>query len=198
MSPRGVAIPDLREQLFRAADHVLVRDGASGLSGRAITREAGCATGLLYNHFGDLDEFLAQFVLDRLRLAAERAAELPARAGEGTLADNLTDAALSIPGSSGLAMIALVQAEPSVAARLRSAAGGVHRLDTIEDAFLAYLEAEKEIGRVASHADTEALALGLVGAIHHLWLTAAGGALERKRVRRVLTALVAGASPTAP
>ena len=197
MSPRGVAIPDLREQLFRAADHVLVRDGASGLSGRAITREAGCATGLLYNHFGDLDEFLAQFVLDRLRLAAERAAELPARAGEGTLADNLTDAALSIPGSSGLAMIALVQAEPSVAARLRSA-GGANRLHTIEDAFLAYLEAEKEIGRVASHTDTEALALGLVGAIHHLWLTAAGGALERKRVRRVLTALVAGASPTTP
>ena len=198
MSPRGIAIPDLREQLFRAADQVLVRDGPSAVSGRAITREAGCATGLLYNHFGDLDEFLAQFVLDRVRLGAERAAELPARAGQGTLADNLTDAALSIPGSSGLAMIALVQAEPSVAARLRSAAGGVHRLDTIEDAFLAYLEAEKEIGRVASHTDTEALALGLVGAIHHLWQTATEGALERRRVRRVLAALVAGASPTTP
>ena len=197
MSPRGIAIPDLREQLFRAADQVLVRDGPSALSGRAITREAGCATGLLYNHFGDLDEFLAHFVLDRLRLAAERAAELPARAGEGTLTDNLTEAALSIPGPSGLAMIALVQAQPSVAARLRqSAAGGAQGLQTIEDAFLAYLEAEKEIGRVAPHADTEALALGLVGAIHHLWLTATGGALERKRVRRVLAALVAGTTPT--
>ena len=197
MSPRGVAIPDLREQLFRAADQVLVRDGPSGLSGRAITREAGCATGLLYNHFGDLDEFLAQFVLDRVRLAAERAAELPARAGEGTLADNLTDAALSIPGSSGLAMIALVQAQPSVAARLRrSAPEGAQGMQTIEHAFLAYLEAEKEIGRLASHADTEALALGLVGAIHHLWLTATGGALERKHVRRVLAALVAAATPT--
>jgi AcrR family transcriptional regulator len=197
MSPRGIAIPDLREQLFRAADQVLVRDGPSALSGRAITREAGCATGLLYNHFGDLDEFLAQFVLDRVRLAAERAAELPARAGEGTLADNLTDAALSIPGSSGLAMIALVQAQPSVAARLRrTAAGGAQGLQTIEHAFLAYLEAEKEIGRVAPHADTEALALGLVGAIHDLWRTATGGTLERRRVRRVLAALVAGATPT--
>ena len=190
MSPRGVAIPDLREQLFRAADQVLVRDGPSALSGRAITREAGCATGLLYNHFGELDEFLAQFVLDRVRLAA-------GRAGEGTLADNLTDAALSIPGSSGLAMIALVQAQPSVAARLRrTAAGGAQGLQTIEHAFLAYLEAEKEIGRVAPHADTEALALGLVGAIHDLWRTATGGTLERRRVRRVLAALVAGATPT--
>ena len=197
MSPRGIAIPDLREQLFRAADQVLVRDGPSALSGRAITREAGCATGLLYNHFGELDEFLAQFVLDRVRLAAGRAAELPARAGQGTLADNLTDAALSIPGSSGLAMIALVQAQPSVAARLRrTAAGGAQGLQPIEHAFVAYLEAEKEIGRVAPHADTEALALGLVGAIHDLWRTATGGTLERRRVRRVLAALVAGATPT--
>jgi AcrR family transcriptional regulator len=194
MSPRGVAIPDLREQLFRATDQVLVRDGPSGLSGRAITSEAGCATGLLYNHFGDLDEFLAQFVLDRLRLAAERAAELPARAGEATVADNLTDAALAIPGSSGLAMITLVRSRPSVAARLReTVAEGPQGLQTIEDSFAAYLEAEKQLGRVRADADTEALALGLVGAVHHLWLTAATGALDRKRVRRVLAALAAGA-----
>jgi hypothetical protein len=94
-------------------------------------------------------------------------------------------------------MIALVQAQPSVAARLRrTAAGGAQGLQTIERAFVAYLEAEKEIGRVAAHADTEALALGLVGAIHHLWQTATEGALERRRVRRVLAALVAGATPT--
>jgi AcrR family transcriptional regulator len=197
VSPRGVAITDLPEQLFRAADRVLVRDGPSGLSGRAITREAGCATGLLYNHFGDLDEFLAQFVLDRLRLASERAAELPGRAGAGTMVDNLTDAALSIPGSGGLAMMALVLSHPSVAARLRQSAGaGAQGLQTIAEAFAAYLEAEKEIGRVASQADVEALALGLVGAIHHLWLTAAGAALDRRQVRDVLAALLAGATPT--
>lgn len=195
MSPRGVAIPDLRERLFRAADRVLVRDGPSRLSGRAITREAGCATGLLYNHFGELDEFLAEFVLEWFHLAAERAAELPARAGDGTLVDNLTDAALSIPGSRGMAMIALVRSRPPVAAQLeRAHGGGPPELQPIEHAFAAYLDAEKKLRRVAPDTDTEALALGLVGAIHHLWLTSSQDALERGRVHRVVAALAAGAT----
>jgi AcrR family transcriptional regulator len=195
MSPRGITITDLREQLFRAADHVLIRDGPTGLSGRAVTREAGYATGILYNHFGDLDEFLAQFVVDRLQIAAERAAQLPARAGRGTVIDNLTDAAVSIPGSSGLAMITLVQSRPTVAARLRQrVAEQPQGFGALEDAFAAYLKAEQEIGRVGSDADIEALAVGLFGAIHHVWLTAAGGAIDRERTQRVLAALTAGAT----
>lgn len=60
MSPRGVAIPGLRQQLFQATERVLVRAGPGGLTGRAITREAGCSTGLLYNHFNTLEANLTE------------------------------------------------------------------------------------------------------------------------------------------
>src|SRR5919197_6624021 len=85
VSPRGVAIPQVKEQLFRAAERVLSRDGADGLTSRAITREAGVAKGLLYNHFGDLDEFLAELIIDRARRAAQDAARLPSLVGTGTV-----------------------------------------------------------------------------------------------------------------
>ena len=46
MSPRGVAIHEAREQMFLAAERVLARQGPDGLTSRAITQEAGVATGL--------------------------------------------------------------------------------------------------------------------------------------------------------
>src|SRR5882757_5631726 len=97
MSPRGVAIPNVREQLFEAAERLLGAD-AGPLSGRAVTREAGCAAGLLHNHFGDFDTFLVEFVIDRFRRYASSVTTLPSLAGEGTVAANLTDAALSLFG----------------------------------------------------------------------------------------------------
>jgi AcrR family transcriptional regulator len=74
--PRGVAIPDVPQQLFDAAERLLLRDGPGGLTSRAITDEAGCAKGILHNHFADLDGFLAAFVVDRSRRIAEHAKQL--------------------------------------------------------------------------------------------------------------------------
>jgi AcrR family transcriptional regulator len=64
--PTGVALRDAREQLFDAAERVLLRDGPSALTSRAVTTEAGCAKGVLHRHFADLDAFLAELVLDRI------------------------------------------------------------------------------------------------------------------------------------
>ena len=63
--PTGVHIRDVRDQLFDAAERVLVRDGPNALTSRAVTMEAGCAKGVLYRHFDDFDAFLAELVLDR-------------------------------------------------------------------------------------------------------------------------------------
>ena len=63
--PRGVAIPEVREQLFAAADRILGRAGPAGLTTRAITAEAGVANGVLHRHFRDLDAFLAEFTASR-------------------------------------------------------------------------------------------------------------------------------------
>jgi AcrR family transcriptional regulator len=195
MSPRGVAIPRLKQQLFQAAERVLVRDGPNGLTGRAITREAGCSTGLLYNHFANLDEFLAAFAVDRARQAAETAERLPSRAGEGTVADNLTEAAMAIPTSNLPAIARLMASRPSLAPRVREAlAQGAPGLDEIEDAFQAYLNAEKELGRIAAGVDTEALAVALVGTVHHV-LLGAGTTDPRPRLRRIVAALAARITP---
>jgi AcrR family transcriptional regulator len=200
MSPRGVTIPDVREPLFQAAERVLLREGPSGLTSRAITSEAGVAKGILHNHFTDLDGFLAAFVLDRFALIAEEAAKLPSRAGAGTVAGNLTDAALSVFGSNALAIISLVLSRPALMRRLQqSVAAGGPDLQEIEGTFAAYLDAEKQLGRIAADTDTQTLALTLVGTVHHLFLT---GRTSRpplhRRVRRVVAVLVAAAAPSSP
>ncbi|SEP53563.1 TetR/AcrR family transcriptional regulator [Amycolatopsis saalfeldensis] len=198
MSPRGVAITDLRHHLFRAAERVLAREGPGGLTGRAITREAGCATGLLYNHFGSLDDFLTEFAVERARLAARGAEELPARAGTGTVAGNLTEAALALPVSDLPALAALMASRPALAPRVREALeAGAPGLDEIEKAFGRYLDVEKALGRIAADLDTEAFALALVGTVHHLLHRySPGGLAPAGKVRRVVAALAARMAPT--
>ncbi|MEV0504844.1 TetR family transcriptional regulator, partial [Streptomyces spectabilis] len=96
MSPRGVAIPDLRARLFDAAERVLARDGAAALTSRAVTEEAGCAKGVLHTHFAGLDQFVAELCLDRFARAAAQAEGLPGRAGTATVADNLAAVAAAL------------------------------------------------------------------------------------------------------
>ena len=64
--PTGVALHDPREQLFAAAERILLRDGPQALTSRAVTTEAGCAKGVLHRHFADFDDFLAALVRDRI------------------------------------------------------------------------------------------------------------------------------------
>jgi AcrR family transcriptional regulator len=193
VSPRGVAVPDVREQLFAAAERVLVRSGPGGLTGREVTREAGVATGLLNNHFASLDEFLAELVLDRGHRAADGVAQLRARVGQGDVLDNLTGAASSF-GSTVPPLAGLVRARPALAARLGSSERAAATLTGIEREFAAYLDAERELGRVATGADTATLALALIGAVHHLVVTDRAEEPElTDRVRRIVAAVLAGA-----
>ncbi|WP_327585200.1 TetR/AcrR family transcriptional regulator [Nonomuraea sp. NBC_00507] len=171
MSPRGVAVPEIRSRLFDAARAVLLREGPGGLSGRAITREAGVATGLLYNHFGDLDGFLAEFIADGARETAGAVARLSSRVGEGTVAGNLAQAALAL-GTYLPAAAELVRVRPVVADRLHHAlSSSLPTLAEIQETFATYLESERKRGRLAPDADTRALALALVATAHHLFTT---------------------------
>jgi AcrR family transcriptional regulator len=198
VSPRGVAIPEVKEQLFQAAERVLFRDGPDGLTSRAITEEAGVAKGLLYNHFTDLDQFVAELVLDRARAAAQEAAALPILAGTGSVSANLIDASLSLLQSDALAIASIVMSRPSLMARLHEVAGGgpFSTLDEVERAFATYLEAEKKLGRITAETDTETLALTLVGTVHHIFLTKRATAPGlRKRVQRIVASLIGGKTP---
>jgi AcrR family transcriptional regulator len=198
MSPRGVAFPELKEQLFTAAERVLLREGPGGLTGRAITREARVATGLLYNHFTDIEEFLAELVLDRGRLAAEGVTRLRSRVGEDTVIGNLTEAALGF-GTKVPALATLVRSRPALANRLHEQSpAGAPVLSEIEGAFATYLEAEKELGRIAAGADTQTLAFALVATVHRLVTDPAAGSADLPgRVHQVVAALTLGISSSA-
>jgi len=191
--PRGVAIPEVRQQLFAAADRVLVRDGAAGLTTRAVTAEAGVGTGVLHRHFRDLDDFLMSFVASRLQAIADDAADLPGRAGHGSVTGNLTEATVAVFGESAQALMSLVAAKPELGAAMEHDADQTGGLGDIELHFAAYLDAEKKAGRIGPGADTETLAFTLLGTVHHLVLTGRGGAPALQgQVRRIVAALVAG------
>ena len=196
MSPRGVAIPEVREQLFAATDRLLARSGPASLSTRAITGEAGVANGVLHRHFRDLDAFLAEYAAGRLQAIADRAAQRPARAGHGTVTGNLTDATLALFGSSALALVNLAAARPALGTALEhltTAGGG---LGDVEKHVTAYLDAEKKLGRIAAGADTQTLAFTLLGSVHHLMMTnPAGPSNLPDRVRRIVESLAAGMRP---
>ncbi|GAB3507179.1 TetR family transcriptional regulator [Amycolatopsis cihanbeyliensis] len=189
--PRGVAIPELRQQLFAAAEQVVVRDGPSRLSGRAVTGEAGVATGLLYAHFVDLDDFLAAYAVDRSFVISAEAAALPERSGTGSVVGNLCAAVLATPLVTVLALTRLLVSRPELAGRVRAVLGDeTTGLDAIESAAATYLAEEQRLGRLTGSAEPSGLALALVGVLHHLLLTAATEADVRAGIRRTITSLV--------
>src|SRR6202142_3635299 len=103
--PTGVALRDAREQLFEAAELVLLRDGPAMLTSRAVTQEAGVAKGVLHRHFADFDAFLAELVLDRIARLGTQADALRASAGTGTVTGNLTAALTELFGPVAIAIV---------------------------------------------------------------------------------------------
>ncbi|MFF2818774.1 TetR/AcrR family transcriptional regulator [Kitasatospora cineracea] len=192
MSPRGVAIPDVRERLFAAAERVLSREGPAGLTNRSVTEEAGCAKGLLYNHFADLDDFVAQLVLDRFERVAAEVAPLADRAGQGEVRENLARAALVLLGADGPVVAAAAVSRSGVADRVRRAwRDGAPGPGTVQDALAGYLAAEQRLGRLSPAADGPVIALALVGTVHHLLMHGhAEPADHPSLIRRLVAALV--------
>jgi AcrR family transcriptional regulator len=190
--PTGVAIRDPRGQLFDAAERVLLRDGPSGLTSRAVTAEAGVAKGVLHRHFADFDAFLAELALDRAERIGVQAAALRAVAGRGTVAGNLAAALPDLFCPAVLALIRLVIARDELRARLRAATGSRIPLVSESTAMVAgYLEAERDLGRVAADTDISMLAPTLIGATHLLF-TDADGTPEPAAIARVVAAVLPG------
>ncbi len=166
--PTGVHLRDARQQLLDAAERVLLRDGAAGLTSRAVTEEAGCAKGVLHRHFSDFDDLLTALVLDcASRLDAEMAT-LRASVGTGAVVDNLTIALDALLGPVPTAIIPLITFRDVLRTRLREATpgGGMAILAHATTGIRDYLAAERSRGRLRAGADLDALALSLVGGGH--------------------------------
>ncbi|HEX4259135.1 MAG TPA: TetR/AcrR family transcriptional regulator [Streptosporangiaceae bacterium] len=194
--PTGVALRDPRQQLFAAAERILVRDGPQALTSRAVTTEAGCAKGVLHRHFADFDDFLADLVRDRItRLETQSAALLDA-AGTGTVTGNLTETLTDLFGSVALNIVALITFRDDLRARLRATTPtGVPLLSEAAAMLTAYLAAERDRGRLAWDADVGTLALTLLGAAHLLFAGRDTGPPAPATVQRTVAAVLASAQP---
>lgn len=196
--PTGVPVRNARDQLFDAAERVLLRDGPSGLTSRSVTTEAGVAKGVLHRHFPDFDGFLAELVLDRVEHVGRQAAALQDSAGLGSVVDNLTGALTDLFGSVALEIIGLLMSRNELRAQLSQAGAG--RLPVIGEGtamIAAYLTAERDLGRIAANADVPTFALTLVGAGHLLFAGREGVVPETDEVRNIVTAVLANVLPWA-
>jgi AcrR family transcriptional regulator len=188
-----VAIRDAREQLFAAAERVLLRDGPHALTSRAVTTEAGVAKGVLHRHFADFDAFLAELVEDRITRIGVQAAALCDSAGTGTVVGNLTDVLTDLFGSVAVAIVALMIFRDDLRARLRrDRPAGVPLLTEAAAMITAYLTAERELGRIAADADVETLAPTLIGGGHLLFADRKGAPPQAEAVRKVVATVLAG------
>ncbi|MEU4544696.1 TetR/AcrR family transcriptional regulator [Nonomuraea dietziae] len=191
--PTGVHIRDARQQLFDAAERVLLREGPNGLTSRAVTIEAGVAKGVLHRHFADFDAFLAELVLDRIAQIDDQAAALRASAGTGTVAGNLAGALADLFDSVAVAIVSLVIFRDELRARLRQArpTPGIPLLAEATTMIASYLGDEREMGRIAADADVDTLALSLIGTGHLLFAGREGIPAEPGAVDKVVTTVIA-------
>jgi AcrR family transcriptional regulator len=191
--PSGVHIRNVRGQLFEAAERVLLRDGPDALTSRAVTEEANCAKGVLHRHFTDFDAFLAELVLNRIREIEDRATVLHAAAGTGSVVDNLTEALQDLFRPVTVAIVALITFRDGLRAQLRQAGlTGIPLAMQATSMIANYLDAERDLGRVADDADTDTLAPTLVGAGHLLFADRTSPPPQTTVVRRTVTAVIAG------
>lgn len=188
--PTGVHLRDVREQLFDAAERLLVDGGPSALTSRAVTTEAGVAKGVLHRHFDDFDAFLAEFVLDRVDKMDARAMALLEAAGTGEVVDNLAEAITAVFGSVAVAIVALVTFRDDLRRRLRETwPAGVPVLTEAAIMIKNYLERERDLGRVGD-LDADGVAPMLIGA-GHLLFADRDTPPQNDAVRRMVASVVA-------
>jgi AcrR family transcriptional regulator len=162
----------LSDHLVAAAERLLSRHGAAGLTVRAIAKEAQVADGVLYNHFADKEELIALALRAHVRSVERSLPPLPTAAGSGTLEDNLRSyvgygLALHLailPAFAGLV------AHPKILHRFAELSMPVEQGPPLRAALTAYLRAEQALGRLSPEADPDAAATMIVGACHELIL----------------------------
>ncbi|HEX7353499.1 MAG TPA: TetR/AcrR family transcriptional regulator [Mycobacteriales bacterium] len=190
--PTGVRLRDARQQLFDAAERVLVRGGAGALTSRAVTDEAGCAKGVLHRHFADFDAFLTDLVLDRATRLTASTTRLHESVGSATMVENLTVALTELFGPVPAAIVPLITFRGELRTRLRQATpgGGIAVLSHATAAVSAYLAAERDLGRITADADIDSLTLSLVGGGHLLTTSRERAAALDDQVVRLVTAVI--------
>jgi hypothetical protein len=152
---------------------------------------------VLHRHFASFDEFLAEFVLDRIGDMAGQAFALRGSAGTGTVAGNLTAALTALYGSAAVAVVGLVASRESLRARLRQAwPAGIPVVTEAMSMVADYLTFERGLGRIADGTDIDFLAPALVGGVHLLFTRGGNTPPGAAAISRIVTSVLAGAQPS--
>ncbi len=201
MTVRGRAT---RARLIGATVSVVREVGYAHASTRAIAEAAGVAEGTIYRHFPDKASLFFAALLESNAPVVALVTTLPARAGERTVEENLTDAAVQLVGLRDqiLPLELAMAADPELVAQRRQAmaAAGTSLPPGPPAAVAAYLAAEQRLGRIRADVDPQEAASVLLGILFAMG-TMPGIGDERPSPIRVASAvrmLIRGIEPPPP
>src|SRR5438270_486350 len=166
-----MALPSTRERILDAAAHVMSTKGLTAATTKEIARAAGFSEAALYKHFQDKEELFLCVLSTRLPPLIALLAELPERAGRGTVTATLEEVARAAVAfyDRSVPIAASLFADPQLLARHRERIGesgaGPQRPS---EALTAYLRAEQRLGRLSRSAKPAVAAGLLLGACFHL------------------------------
>jgi AcrR family transcriptional regulator len=151
-----------RERILDAAADIMRRHGVAGATTKEIARASGYSEALLYKHFRDKDELMLSVLKERMPPFTSMGVP-----GEGTVESNLVGIV-----HGGLRfyrrtfpMMVSMAAQPRLLQATRESLRkyGAGPQEPVR-ALARYLDAERDLGRVAPAADTGAVAALLMGA----------------------------------
>jgi AcrR family transcriptional regulator len=158
------ADPDIEKRAPGAAERVLLRDGPSAVTSRAVTSEARLAKGVLHSHFPDFDTFLASLVLSHLERLEALGEELRESVGAGTVQASLSRTLAEALTPPTLALVSLAWSRHELLERLRlTTPTGIPLLTETTRMITGYLTAERGLGRIPLDTDVDSLAIAVVG-----------------------------------
>ncbi|WP_031066704.1 TetR/AcrR family transcriptional regulator [Streptomyces sp. NRRL WC-3742] len=157
-----------RARVLDAAARLIGTVGIVRATTKEIAREAGCSEAALYKHFRDKEEIFVRVLRERAPRLAAAVAELPGRAGEDTVREQLEAVVrIAVPFyRRSFPMAGSLFASPDLLAAHRRKLGdaGPHH---VSSHLADYLRAEQRLGRVSSTIDPDAAAMLLIGACFH-------------------------------
>ena len=151
-----------RERILDAAADIMRRQGVARATTKEIARAAGYSEALLYKHFRDKEELMMHVLKERM--PAFTSAYAP---GEGTVEASLVAVVHGALRFYRLAfpMMASLASQPRLMEATRESLRkyGAGPQEPVR-ALARFLDAERDLGRVAAGADTDAVAALLMGA----------------------------------
>ncbi|OZB92745.1 TetR/AcrR family transcriptional regulator [Paenibacillus sp. XY044] len=157
---------DLKNKIADAAEQVLLRNGLAKTTTKEIAKAAGCSEGSLYNHFSSKEDLFLHVIRGQLKHLMSTLKSLQALGGKETVRRNLEQVALAALEDfhSSMSLIGSIFSEPGLLLRQREGFQlrneGPHRAN---EAVEAYLNQEKQLGRIGENTDSRAIADLLLG-----------------------------------